>query len=185
MCKLKVTKFQVFCLKSKLIYILSNHQQTYSRNFGQVCKPQVLSSNELHKLVKPRVNFIATTLGESPAQWPHCPAQQASSQGGGGGDQHPFSKREGFAYQGPATLSEISVVAAVAAPLSATATRAAFLCPTILVMGLSLSRVWQFWAWSELRAALVMCWAKFLCTTHQNENHCAYWTRMKSAGITS
>ena len=85
MCKLKVTKFQVFCLKSKLICILSNHQQTYSRNFGQVCKPQVLSSNELHKLVKPRVNFIATTLGESPAQWPHCPAQQASSQGGGGG----------------------------------------------------------------------------------------------------
>ena len=66
-----------------------------------------------------------------------------------------FAAEGGICLSGlmfPATPSEICPVVAAAAPqpgplavpLSAKATRAAFLCPW--VMGSSLSRVWQFWS---------------------------------------
>ena len=75
-----------------------------------------------------------------------------------------FAAEGGICLSGlvcPATPSEVCPVVAAAAPLavplSVTATRQPSFqcCPIISVMGssLSLSRVWQFWAWSELRAA--------------------------------
>ena len=91
-----------------------------------------------------------------------------------------FAAEGGICLSGlvfPITPYEICPVVAAAAPiavpLSATATHAAYLWPIILVMGSSLSRVWSrilalfsiFWAWSELRAALVLCSAN-ICVPH-------------------